>query len=152
MAIETILVAVGRGDDEAARIETMDDAIVDLAIPTGAEVILLHVFGEDHYDHLVEQLDFDSPGDATPDSVARRHNATRELGKQLESDRVEFSVRGEVHDDPGSGVVAAAEQVGADLIIVGGRKRSPTGKAVFGSTAQQVMLNADCPVTYVRSD
>jgi nucleotide-binding universal stress UspA family protein len=37
-----------------------------------------------------------------------------------------------------------------DLLVVGGRGRSPTGKAVFGSTVETVLRRAPCPVTYVR--
>jgi nucleotide-binding universal stress UspA family protein len=49
-------------------------------------------------------------------------------------------------------VVDIAEGYEADMIIVGGRKRSPAGKAVFGSVAQAVMLSAPGPVTFVRAD
>jgi nucleotide-binding universal stress UspA family protein len=47
-------------------------------------------------------------------------------------------------------VVALAEELDADLVIVGGRTRSPAGKAVFGSTAQEILLESPCPVTFVR--
>ncbi len=150
MAIDTILVAVGRGDNEAARTEALAQAIDDIATPTEAEVILLHVFSEADFEDLTEQLDFDDPSDATPDDVARRHSATRRLSDLLEDKRVGFEVRGDVGGDAGTTIVTAGEDIGADLVIIGGRKRTPAGKAVFGSTAQQVMLNADCPVTYVR--
>jgi nucleotide-binding universal stress UspA family protein len=64
---------------------------------------------------------------------------------------VEYATRGNVGEH-GPGIVDAAEEVDADLVVVGGRRRSPTGKAVFGSTAQEVMLEAPCPVMFVRAD
>jgi len=49
-------------------------------------------------------------------------------------------------------IVREAGDWSADLVVVGGRKRSPAGKAVFGSVAQEVMMNAPCPVTFVRDE
>ena len=51
---------------------------------------------------------------------------------------------------PKDGIISLAESESIDEIVMGGRKRSPTGKAVFGSTAQHVMLNSPSPVTFVR--
>ena len=45
---------------------------------------------------------------------------------------------------------AAAEQVG--MIVIGIRRRSPVGKLVMGSVAQDVLLQADCPVLAVKAD
>lgn len=53
------------------------------------------------------------------------------------------------HGDPGDEIVDYADSVDADAIVVPGRKRSPVGKAVFGSVTQDVILNADRPVTIV---
>ncbi|MEO7061718.1 MAG: universal stress protein [Lapillicoccus sp.] len=47
-------------------------------------------------------------------------------------------------------ILGAAEEVGADLIVIGVRRRSPVGKLLTGSTAQQVLLDADCPVLAVK--
>jgi nucleotide-binding universal stress UspA family protein len=152
MPIESVVVAVGRGDDGDARTARLAHAIVDLAESADPEIVLLCVFARDELEELIEQLDFADPGDADADAVARRRSATRRLGDRIEAAGVGYSVRGEVDDDPAAGIVEVADQLGADRILVGGRDRTPAGKAVFGSVAQQVLLTADCPVTYVRAD
>jgi nucleotide-binding universal stress UspA family protein len=43
-----------------------------------------------------------------------------------------------------------ASKAGAELIVIGLRSRSRTGKFLMGSTAQTVLLNAPCNVLAVR--
>lgn len=53
--------------------------------------------------------------------------------------------------DPAEEIVAYAADVDARYVVVGGRPRSPVGKAVFGSVSQAVLLKADRPVLSVIS-
>lgn len=52
--------------------------------------------------------------------------------------------------DPADEIVGYAHERDARYIVVAGRKRSPVGKALFGSVVQSVLLNAECPVVSLR--
>lgn len=47
---------------------------------------------------------------------------------------------------PGEDIVEFAKEQGVDEIILGVKRKSKVGKLLFGSTAQYVILNAECPV------
>jgi nucleotide-binding universal stress UspA family protein len=53
---------------------------------------------------------------------------------------------GDVADD----LLAAAEETGAELIVIGLRRRSPVGKLILGANAQRILLDAPCPVLAVK--
>lgn len=149
MALETVLLAVGPGDQDRA--EKLARTAGDIAGPAGATVVLGHVFTDEEYEDTLGNLRVAGPDSTTPDEVARRHATIRTIGDAFDEAGIEYEVQGSIGDH-GEAIVDLAESTGADLVIVGGRKRSPTGKAVFGSTAQEVMLSAPCPVTFVRGD
>jgi nucleotide-binding universal stress UspA family protein len=48
-------------------------------------------------------------------------------------------------------ILGAALKHEADLIVIGLRRRTPVGKLITGSTAQQVLLDASCPVLSVKA-
>ena len=52
--------------------------------------------------------------------------------------------------EAGEDIVAFANEKEVDEIIIGVKSRSNVGKLLFGSTAQTVILEADCPVVSVR--
>jgi len=149
MAIEDVLLAVGPSDDE--RIEPLARTTADIAGPTGATVTLAHVFTQEEYNDIRDGVGLDEGADVTADEVARRHATVRDIRDRLVEADVECDVAGRVGEH-GESIVGLAGEADADLAVVGGRKRSPTGKAVFGSTAQTVLLSAPCPVTFVRRD
>jgi nucleotide-binding universal stress UspA family protein len=51
---------------------------------------------------------------------------------------------------PGEDVVFFAKENRVALIVIGVKKRSKVGKLMFGSTAQFIILEADCPVLAVK--
>lgn len=52
--------------------------------------------------------------------------------------------------EPAAGLLQAAKDARADLIVVGTHGRTGLGRAVFGSVARNVMLHAPCSVLVVR--
>jgi len=54
--------------------------------------------------------------------------------------------------DPADDLVSVAEEVGADFIVIGLRRRSPVGKLILGSNAQRILLDAPCPVLAVKAE
>ncbi|MEM4781066.1 MAG: universal stress protein [Halalkalicoccus sp.] len=49
-------------------------------------------------------------------------------------------------------ILAVADEIDADGVVMSGRKRSPAGKVLFGSVTQSVLLEADRPVTVLMSE
>lgn len=54
-------------------------------------------------------------------------------------------------NSPSEDLLQAAEDEGADLLVIGIRRRSPVGKLVLGSNAQDILLRADCAVLSVKA-
>jgi len=48
-------------------------------------------------------------------------------------------------------VVDLATEISADMIVIGLRRRSPVGKLLLGSAAQDILLDATVPVLAVRA-
>ena len=74
------------------------------------------------------------------------------VGSLLAQDGLEHEVRQLVLGlEPAEDLIAVAEEVSADMIVIGLRRRSPVGKLILGSNAQRVLLDAPCPVLAVKA-
>jgi nucleotide-binding universal stress UspA family protein len=52
--------------------------------------------------------------------------------------------------EPADDVLTVAEEAGAELIVIGLRRRTPVGKLILGGSAQRILLEASCPVLAVK--
>ncbi|GGN10255.1 universal stress protein [Halarchaeum nitratireducens] len=125
MSSRTVLVAVSRDENDAIRVSETVERLYDA---DEVEVGLVHCFTENPEGASAAQL-----------------SSVRHASERLEA--AGFDV--EIHErsgDPASEVLEAAVEIGADLVCLGGRRRSAAGKVMFGSTAQSVLHDADRPV------
>ena len=75
------------------------------------------------------------------DAIAQR---LRRLG-------IEHTIRQPLGADyPADEILKAATSVNAELIVIGLRRRPLVAKVFLGSTVQQIIIEADCPVVTVK--
>lgn len=118
-------------DEDESRVTAQTETVLELlAVAEDVEVTLLSVFAEQ-----------DRADESTAAQTAR--------GK-LEAADATVESRYEV-GDPAETILATARKVGANQIVLGGRKRSPLGALVFGSVSQTVVREATVPVMITGS-
>jgi len=89
-------------------------------------------------------------GDALVDDRFAGASQLERVEGELATSGVEFEVRQTMGDDVGDQVLEVAHEVGAALIVIGLRRRSPVGKLIMGSVSQRILLGAECPVLAVK--
>lgn len=121
-----VVAGIDKSEDRARRIA---EEIVEIPMDRSeVHVTLLHDFQ-------------DNPEGATVEQVASVRRA-REI---LEEAGIEVSLD-ESSGEPAAAILDIADERDADLIVVAGRKRTPTGKVLFGSVTQSVILDTERPV------
>ncbi|GAB3019639.1 universal stress protein [Natronobiforma cellulositropha] len=118
-------------DDDEDRVDAQVQTVLELPGPrNGVEVTLLHV------------IDDERASIPKPTQIAAGQHAE----ERLTAAGVRTLERGET-GDPARAIIESARDLGADLIVLGGRKRSPLGALVFGSVSNRVVRDARRPVT-----
>jgi nucleotide-binding universal stress UspA family protein len=91
---------------------------------------------------------------ARPDEPEEQRAAVEAELERVRADLVSAGVDHEVRllsgGDVADDLIATAEEVDAQLVVLGLRRRSPVGKLILGSNAQRVLFDAPCPVLTVK--
>lgn len=88
---------------------------------------------------------------AAPPSAERLLEEDPDLAGQVEDAGVTLEVRPSPIPDAADAVIQTAQLLAAELVVIGVRRRSPVGKLFLGSTAQRILLDADCQVLAVKA-
>lgn len=76
-----------------------------------------------------------------------------QVQRQLDEVGIQHEVRQLVRgNEPAEDLIAVADEVGAEFIVIGLRRRTPVGKLILGSNAQRILLDAHCPVLAVKAE
>ena len=75
--------------------------------------------------------------------------------ERLEATGIDYAIHESETDaeiDAADDLVQTARDEQADLIVIGIRRRTPTGKLILGSQAQRILLDSPCPVLAVKPE
>jgi nucleotide-binding universal stress UspA family protein len=93
-----------------------------------------------------------SRGDTYVDDRFASQAALAEVRGRLDDSGIVYEIEQEVRGrEAAEEVVDAAARLNASLLVIGMRRRSPTGKLITGSSAQRILLDAPCPVLAVKA-
>lgn len=88
-----------------------------------------------------------------PEDMTAFEDELQRLEHELDAADVEHEVRHLVRGhEPSEDLISVAEEVGADVLVIGLRRRTPVGKLILGSNAQRILLDATCPVLAVKAE
>lgn len=131
------------GVDRSDRAEKVVEEAHSLAEAFDTDLHVVHVLTQSEFVDL-ERTNVEDSGRALEMDVVK--DVAGEIAAEpAESLGVPYESVG-LMGDPADRLVEYAANEGARYIVLGPRKRSPTGKALFGSVAQSALLNAECPV------
>lgn len=76
----------------------------------------------------------------------------RSLSRQLDAAGLSHAIRERsTTGDAAEDLIEVADELNAEAIVIGLRRRRPVGKLILGSNAQKILLDASCPVLAVKA-
>lgn len=93
-----------------------------------------------------------SRGDSLIDDRYLQGQPLEDLRAELTASGVDFQIRQNVRGrDAAEEIQEAVDDTRAELVVIGLRRRTPVGKMLMGSAAQQILLDVDCPILAVKA-
>ncbi|SFS93447.1 universal stress protein [Halostagnicola kamekurae] len=106
---------------------------------------VVSVYEDSEHDHLLNEK---ANIDEKPTEEDRKEIARTVAERASDGISREREVIGRT-GNPAEEILNYATEVDSRYLVLGGRKRSPVGKALFGSITQSILLDADRPVVAV---
>lgn len=136
-------------DDREDRVRSQAQAVLELPdAETAIHVDVLHVktdieiFDGDGEEPDIGELKADRESlEEFPESAT----LIRELLEDAGIETAFHTIAGNTN----SGILNVADQFDSETLVLGARRRTPAGKAIFGSVSQKIILNSDRPVMVV---
>jgi nucleotide-binding universal stress UspA family protein len=121
----------------------------------GAKLILLAVTPEDEYEETQSAV-ADIGSDDVVYGLEQAEESAERLARRVANETlgdldVEYEIVGAVGREARR-ILGVAEERDCDHLFIAGRRRSPTGKALFGDLTQRILLNFDGHVTVSLGD
>lgn len=119
----------------------------EIAIGTNAELVLYQVSRPTDEDRK-EMADITGRENRYRSGTEGGRAFTEDLASELLDEAIEYEVHSAI-GQPAERILQAIKSYECDHLFMTGRQRSPTGKAVFGDSTQNVLLETSVPVTLV---
>jgi nucleotide-binding universal stress UspA family protein len=137
-----VVAAVDRSEEAKALV----DEALEIADGLGEDVHVVHAvdsadFAELQREHVSSTAD--------EEGILVRDEVAAKLADDTVSEADDRVTIVGLEGEPADSIIEYANDVDARYIVVGGHKRSPAGKALFGNTTQSVLLGTERVVVVV---
>ena len=147
----TVLAAIGEREGAGEVVRTA----YELAEAFGETLYVLHVFPKDSFETHREIMQNYTAREGL--SIEHDADSAREFAELVTKDALGTYDEAMVEPlgrvgDPVRQVETAIKEHQPTYLVLGGRRQSPVGKAVFGNKTQQLLLRAEIPVVTVMDE